>query len=113
MITDCKFRCTVTGKTYFIKGILPCYSRNFIYLITCSKCRERYVGSAINFKQRFRIRKSDIKTNKDRCGTASPFNNKICNPNNKHAYLKVQIIEKLFNNNEFSTEDVLWEREKY
>ena len=29
----------------------------------------QYVGLAINFKQRFRIYKSDIKTNKDRCGT--------------------------------------------
>ena len=102
LITDSKFRCTITGKTYFV-----------IYLITCSKCREQYVGSAINFKQRFRIHKSDIKTNKGRCGTARHFNNKCCNPNNKHAYLKVQIIEKVFNDNQFSIEDLLWEREKY
>ena len=73
LITDSKFRCTVTGKTYFIKGNLSCDSWNVTYLITCSNCREQYVGSAINFKQRFRIHKSDIKTTKDRCGTASHF----------------------------------------
>ena len=45
-------------------------SCNVIYLITCSSCREQYAGSATNFKQRFRIHKSVIKTNKDCCGTA-------------------------------------------
>ena len=91
LITDGKFRCTVTGKTYSIKGSLPCDSCNVIYLITCSNCR-----SAINFKQRFRIHKSDTKTNKDCCGTASHFTNKCCNPNNKHAYLKIQTTEQVF-----------------
>ena len=97
MITDSKFRCTVTGKTYFIKGNLSCYSCNVICLVTYSNCREQYVGSAIDFKQRFRIRKSDIKTNKDLCGAARHLNNKCCSPNNNHAYLKIQIIQQVFN----------------
>ena len=44
LITDSKFRCTVTGKTYFIKGNLSCDSFNVIYLITFSltKCRVSY-----------------------------------------------------------------------
>ena len=50
LITDSKFRCTVTGKTFFIKGNLSGDSWSVIYLRTCSNCRERYVGSAINFK---------------------------------------------------------------
>ena len=70
LITERKFRCTVTGKTYFIKGNLSSDSYNVIHLITCSNCTEQYVRPAVNFKQRFRIHKSDIKTNKDRCGTA-------------------------------------------
>ena len=89
LIAYSKFRCTVTCRTYFIKGNLSCDSCNFIYLIRRKQC----VGSAINFKLRFRIHKSDIKTNKDRCGTARHFNNKCCSPNNKHNYLKVQILE--------------------
>ena len=103
----------MTGKTFFIKGSLSCDSCNVIYLITCSNCSEQYEGSAINFKQRFSIHKSDSKTNKDRCGTSRHFNNKCCSPNNKHAHLKVQIIEKVFNNNQYSIEDLLWKREKY
>ena len=67
LITDSKFGCTVTDTTYFIKGKLSCDSCNVLYLITCYNCREQYVGSAINFKQRFRVYKSDIKTNKVRC----------------------------------------------
>ena len=108
-----KFRCTVKGKTYFIKGKLPCDSFNVVYLITCSNRREQYVGSAFNFKQRFRIHKSDIKTNKDRFGTARHFNNKCCSGNNNHIYLKIQITEQVFNNNHFSIEYLLWERGKY
>ena len=76
---------------------------------TCSNCRGQYVGSSINFKQRFRIHKSDIKTNKDRSGTARHFNNKCCSPNNKHVYLVIPITEQVFNNNQFSIEDLLWE----
>ena len=48
MVTDNKFRCTVTGKAYFIKGNLSCDSCNVVYLITCSDCKEQYVGSAID-----------------------------------------------------------------
>ena len=33
--------------------------------------------------------------------------------NNKQAYLKIQIIQQVFNNNQFSIEDLLWEREKH
>ena len=55
LIKDSKFGCTVTGKTYFIKGNLSCDGCNVIYLITCSNCREQYVRSVITFKQRFRI----------------------------------------------------------
>ena len=113
MVTDSKFRCTVTDKTYFIKGNLSCDSCNVIYLITCSNRRKQYVGLAINFDQGFRIHKSDIRTNKDRRGTAIRFNNKCCSPSNKHAYLKVQIIKQVFHNNQFIIEDLLWEREKY
>ena len=102
-----KFRCAVAGKTYFIKGNLSCDSCNVINLIICSNCREQYVGSAVNFKLRFRIYKSDIKTNKDRCGTARHFNNECCSPDNKQTYLKVQIIQQVFNKNQCSIEDLL------
>ena len=60
------FRCTVTGKVYYIKGEMNCGSSNIIYLITCMKCLEQYVGSAIKLKSRLRIHKSDIKTKKGR-----------------------------------------------
>ena len=113
LIIDSTFRYTVKGKTYFIKGNSSCDSCNIIYLTTCSNCREQFVWSVIDFKQRFRIHKSDIKTDKDRCVTARHFNNKFSTPNDKHAYLKVQIIEQVINNNQCSIEDLFWEREKY
>ena len=76
MVFDRTFKCAVTGKVYYIKGEMNCGSTNIVYLITCMKCLEQYVGSAIKFKSRFRVYKSDIKTKKDHCGTANHFNKK-------------------------------------
>ena len=56
--------CTVTDKKYFVKGELPWSSFNVIYLVECSNCKHQYLGSARNFKQRFRIDKSNIKLTK-------------------------------------------------
>ena len=114
MVFENMFTCTVTGKKYFVKGELHCNSCNVIYLVECSNCKQQYIGSALNFKQRFRIHKSDIKTNKDRCGTARHFNNVYCHPSNPHNYLKVQLIEQvLCNGADKDIEAILWEREKY
>ena len=55
---------------------------NVIYLISCTNCNEQYAGSAIDFKKRFRIHRSDINTKKDRCGVARHFNNKCREPQN-------------------------------
>ena len=45
-----KFTSKVTGKTYFTKGDLSCNSKNFIFSITCDKCKDEYVHFAISFK---------------------------------------------------------------
>ena len=114
MIFDNTLICTVTGKSYFIRGQLNCESINVIYLITCSKCLEQYVWSAAKFKIRFRIHKSDIKTEKERCGSARHYNSKRCLDDNPFQYkLKVQLIEQVQINNLENIEDVLWDREKY
>ena len=75
-IFDNTLICTVAGKCYFIGGQFNCESINVIYLITCSKCLKQYVGSGVKFKTRFRFYKSDVKTKKERCGSARYFNSK-------------------------------------
>ena len=107
MIFDNTFICTVTSKSYFIRCQLSCESINVIYLITCSKCLEQYVGSAVKFKTRFRIHKSDIKTKKERCGSARYFNSKCYHDTKPFQYLKVQLIEQVQSNNLEHIEDVL------
>ena len=84
MVFDNTFICTVTGKSYFIRGQLNCESINVIYLITCSKCLEQYVGSAVKFKTRFHIHKYDIKTKKERCRSARHFSTLGSNSLNKY-----------------------------
>ena len=114
LVSTTDFQCKVTGKKYKIRGNLSCNSLNVIYLISCKNCHDQYVGSASNFKNRFRIHKSDIKTKKDRCGTSNHFNEKCVSSPNIHGFLQVQIIEHVVNtttNNKI--DNILWSREKY
>ena len=101
----------VTGKSYFTRGQLNCESLNIICLISCYKCLEQYLGSAVKFKTRFHVHKSDIKTKKQRCGSGRYF--KCYHDTNPFQYLKVQLIQQVQSNNIENIEDVLWEREKY
>ena len=112
MIFDNTFICTVTGKSYWIRDRLNCESINVIYLITFSKCLEQYVGSAVKFKTRFRIHKSDIETKKERCGSARHFNSKCYHDTNLFQYLKVQLVEQIHYNNLENIRDILWNRKK-
>ena len=79
LISDNTFTCKVTKKKYCISNDLDYNCMNVIHLISCTNCNEQYVGSAIDFKKRFRIHKSDINTKKDRWGVARHFNNKCRN----------------------------------
>ena len=83
------FTCKVTGKSYGVRGFLNSERSNVVYLISCTNCGDQYVGSARNFKNRFRVHKSDINANKDRCGTARHFNIKCCHPDSPFAFLSV------------------------
>ena len=74
MIFDNTFIYTVTAKSYFIRGQLNCESIKVVYLITCSTSLEQYAGSAVKFKTRFRINKSNMETKKERYGSAKYFN---------------------------------------
>ena len=72
-----------------------------------------HVGSAIKFKTRFRIHKSDIKTKKERCGSARHFNNNCYHVTNPFQYFEVQLIEPVHRSNLENIEKDLWGREKY
>ena len=111
IVPETKFKCKVTGRVYNIRGKLTCNSPNAVYLISCSNCDDQYVGSALDLKSRFRIHKSDIKTKKDRCGTARHFNTKCTDSSNPHKFLKRRIIEYV--QCDYNLEGKLWERERY
>ena len=91
-----KFISKVTCKTYFLKGDLSYNSKNVIYLITCDKCKDEYIGSAVDFKPLFMVHKSDIKTKKERCGTSRHFNEKCSCSASPFGYVKFQIIEQVY-----------------
>ena len=77
--------------------------------LCCLHCGDFHVGSTTDFKARFRLHKSDIKTKKDRCGTTRHFNNKCCDSSNPHKFIQVQLIESV----QSDMEGKLWERKKY
>ena len=92
---------------------LSCNSSNVIYLISCKNCEEQYIESAIDFKARFRIHKSDIKTKKYRCVTARCFNNKYSDVQNLHRFLQAQLIESVVSGldleNKLGVREKCWE----
>ena len=64
------------------------------------KCLEMYFGSAMKFKSRFRIHKSDIKSKKDRCGNALilpiPLYIYVCSSLRKYIASMRIVILKIF-----------------
>ena len=75
-----EFTSKVTGNTYFIKEHLSYNSTNVIYLTTCGKCKDEYIGSAVYFKPCFKVQKSDTKAKKKRGGTSRHFQEKCLVP---------------------------------
>ena len=73
LVVSLDFTCFATKWEYRIKGILKCDSRYVIYFISCKCCGKQYVESATDFKQRFRIHKSDINTGQIRCCVGTIF----------------------------------------
>ena len=113
LVASTEFTCFATKRKYKVKGILKCTSKNVIYLISCKCCGKQYIGSAISFKERFRIHKSDINTGKVRCGVANHLLNVCHSEGNKFEYLQIQLIEQVSVNNSKNIDKMLWEREKY
>ena len=59
-----------------MRGNLLCKSVNAVYIIiSCTLCKDQYVGCANKntFLPRFRVHKSDINIGKGRCGIAKHF----------------------------------------
>ena len=110
-ISDNKFKCRVTGTVNNVRGSLSCNSPNFVYIISCTNCGDQYVVSTTDFKATLRIQKSDIKTKKERCGTARYFNRKCCDSYNCHIFLQVALLESV--QSDIHQEGKLWERKKY
>ena len=107
LLTDNKFKCKDTGRFYNVRGNLSCNSSNVIYLISCKNCADQYIGSAIDFKVRFRIHKSDRKTKKDRCGTTMHFNTKCSDVQNPHRFLQIQLIESVVSDLNLGKKEIL------
>ena len=99
------------ARVYSIRGSLYCNSHNVIYIISWKNYGDQYVRSTTDFKARFRIHKSEIRTMKDRCSTGRQFNDKCCDRRNPHIFLKVQIIESV--QSDVNLEGKLWEGDKY
>ena len=99
LVASTEFTCFATKHKYKVKGILKCTSKNVIYLVSYKCCGKQYIGSAIGFKERFRIHKSDINTGKVRCGVANHLLNVCHSEGNKFEYLQIQLIEQVSVNN--------------
>ena len=95
-MADVKFTSKVTGKRYFLKEDFSCNSKSIIYLITCDKCKDEYIGSAVDFKHRFRVHKNDLKTKTECVGTSRHFNEKCLCSTSRFGYVKIQMIKQVY-----------------
>ena len=80
-------------------------------MISCKNYEDQYIGPAIDFNSIFIIHKSDIKTKKDRCGTARHFNSKCSVVQNPLGFPQFQLTESVVSDLDF--ENKLLEMEKY
>ena len=81
-------------------------------MLSC-KCHDKqYVGTAINFKETFRIHKNNTNTGKVRCGMATHLLNVCHSSASKFEYLQVQLIRKVSVQNDDNIDKVLRDREK-
>ena len=113
LVASMEFTCFATQRKCKVKAILKCTSKNVIYSISCKCCGKQYIGSAISFKERFRILKKDIYTGKVICGVANYLLNVCHLEGNKLEYLQIQLIEHVSINNSKNIDKMLWERGKY
>ena len=94
MVFDNIFNCIATCKYYKVKGTLSCNIVNVVYLITCRCCELYYVRSAITFKERYHLRKSDINTG-GKTPAAAKYFFKCCTSQGKFDNLTVNSLWNL------------------
>ena len=67
---DAKYDIIIEGRSYTFKNSetkfqinenLSCYSKNVVYIIECSECKEIYIGSTQALNTRTSLHKSNIK----------------------------------------------------
>lgn len=75
--------CTVLVVAWLVTALM------YFYITFCKKFGDQYLVSVTDFKTISGVHKGDIKTNKDRCGAARHVNNKCCNSNNPHIFIKI------------------------
>ena len=92
------------------------FFKNFLVVSTDFTChaakrnytiRGNFTGSVTGFKESFRIHKSDINTDRVRCGVANHLLN-VC----KSAIYKMEFEQVLPRKGE-NIDKILWKREKY
>ena len=92
-----------TGEIFNIKNLVGCHTEGVIYQISCLKCKKQYIGQT---GRRFHLRAMEhLRSIKAEDKTVGKHFSSAC----KAEHFKIQIIEKVFPNNE----PFRLEREKY
>ena len=112
LVVSIEFTCHTTKRKYKVRGTIPCNTKNITYLITCKCCSKQNIGSAIDFKERFRIHENENNTGKVRCGVANHLLNVCKTAIYKTEYLQVQLIQQVFARKDEDIDNIFQEREK-
>ena len=95
MSTSRTITSTTNKKKHQIRQSFNCNSRNAVYVITCTKCLQQYVGqTTTTVNQRIRNHISDINTSKTDKPVAAHFTNQTCDVTN----VNVTVIDSQLSN---------------
>ena len=87
---------TATNFKQDIQGSVDCQTQNVVYLITCNKCKQQYVGQTERtLSLRFSEHRGYVNTKKIDKATGQHFNKAGYNLSN----MRVSIIEKVHSKN--------------
>ncbi|XP_072262511.1 uncharacterized protein [Pyxicephalus adspersus] len=106
---------TFTGKNknkvYKISGILNCTTKNVIYLITCKKCEQQYVGQTTRMvKKRFTVHLSGIRSQKESKNESFLANHFKSEGHSEHDIALV-VIQQVSNARSLMEREKYWIRE--
>ena len=103
-----KIHCTITNRSFRIRGTFNCNSKHIIYLMQCNKCKKQYIGQTSTC---LRHRTSQHINNKQ--SSNSTVDQHFCQPGHSFSVQPIEQIQISSGDSPSTIRDKLYTREAY